>query len=207
MNWKSTLVLAVILLCLAGIVYYMNTVGAELRPTPTPSIEDKLWSLEPNQVTSFLLLDNKRQIGFSAKQPEAGTWQITRPREGPADNFQMSTLTSNLSGWYISRRITETINLDEIGLTDPAYVLTINLKDGSQIKVKVGNKTIGRPSYYVQREGEGSIAVVNSALVDGLVGYLDNPPFQLTPTPTVTGGATATATSTPAPVSTATATP
>jgi hypothetical protein len=125
-----------------------------------------------------------------------------------------ATMNSFMQGLTIltSRRtlLTSAGSPADFGLDSPAYEITLSAVDeGGQSRrfiLLVGNATAADDGYYIQREGDPRIHIVNKSVVDNVVNLLETPPVPLpTPEPTpfmsvltdtvtLTGTATVTAT-------------
>ncbi len=189
MNRRTTWILLVALAILGALAYYLNTnpdAFSTATPTPTTSAEPTtLWSLDTANVLSFSVVDNVNKVTFSAAVDANGTWVITQPEPGEADQTQLSSLASSLGALYVNRTITETTDLGEFGLLSPDYTLEVTQIDGSVVKASVGQKNPAGTSYYVLRSGEANAILVSSFSLDTFLGLPAQPPF-VVPTPAAT---------------------
>ncbi len=164
--------------------------AANATPTVSPR-PGPVWSFTSDQVAEFGITDLPKNRNVTVAKDAQGVWMVTAPEARRADESQISSKVGQLANLSVSTIITKSADLSPFGVLSPTYTIGVKLADGSQLKAAVGDKTPTGTGYYVLREGETDVLVVNSGSVDSLVGLLDNPPY-FVPTPTPAGAITST---------------
>jgi hypothetical protein len=190
MNRNTTLILLGVFAVL--LIYVLATQNAPpgaatATPTsaPTSATTGPLWSgVTGDQVLSVRVTDRvaSRSVAFSRASAEA-SWSVTEPEAQPADQLAAANNVATLVSLQFRNLITNTTDLSAFGVLSPTHMLEIGLVDGRTLKLVVGDKTVTGTDYYVQREGETSVLVVNSFSLDPVLGWVNNPPY-LPPTST-----------------------
>lgn len=214
MNWRTTALLFVVLVVVAGAAYYVSRQEPEVEEMPTAV---------PTQATTVLISGitaegvNQLEVRNLAEEDaavfvqEAGVWSQRVPTQTQVIS---TTMNSHLQGLVMltSRRTLPTSAGEpaDFGLDSPTYEITLSAQDaGGQSRrfvLLVGNATAADDGYYIQRQGDPRIHIVNKSILDNLINLLETPPVPLPtlePTPfmsvltdtvTLTGTATITAT-------------
>lgn len=113
-----------------------------------------------------------------------GTWDIILPFEGAAGGGVMEAAITQLDVMRFTNEVQD-LALADIGLDQPAYVLTLHLKDGGKHVIEVGDKTPSGTGYYVRVDGTRQL-VVEADAIDSLLIMFEQPPYWETPTPSPT---------------------
>jgi hypothetical protein len=189
---RSTLIFFLLFVALAGVYYYLRNreAPAEIEITFEPEdVVTYLFSAEDGVPTGILIESADGQV-VELKRDAANAWALIQPIEAAANPGSVEAAASQLT----TMRILETlpgIELDVVGLDDPAYELTVSFGEVERT-VSIGVITPSGSGYYVL-DPNGEVVVVPTSAVDSLLSLLTNPPYLETPTPS------ATATETPIP--------
>jgi hypothetical protein len=198
---RSTVVYIVILLLLAGAYFYLKNreqPEADIAVTPEATLEDieYLFTAADGVPTSIRITANSGEIVEVARDAE-NVWKVILPIEAVAEQGSTEAAATQVTSMRILESIPD-IDLDLVGLSDPAYTLDITFNSGQERTIKVGVVTPTETGYYVQDAAGGDVLIVSKGSLDALIGMLTFPPYLETPTPS------AVPTETPLPV---TATP
>ena len=128
-----------------------------------------------------------------------GAWALKQPLEAAAVQGSSEAIASQVLAMRILEKIVE-IDLDLIGLSEPAYILTVKFSDGTERSVHIGVITPSETGYYVQDLSGGNMAIISKSSVDALIGLLNAPPYLETPTPSPVPSKTDLATATTRPM-------
>lgn len=128
--------------------------------------------------------------------PGDNTWLVSEQAKELADSQRIESIVSSLTFMVIDSELTTQPPLDAMGLDQPTYQITLNLDNGDQIEIHVGNITPTGSGYYV-RVDENPAVVIDKIEMDAVINLLSSPPLASTYTPTPTSTATITATITP----------
>jgi len=194
MNRNTTIVLVMAFGLLLLYVLLVQRPRDEAAANATPTVSPRpgpVWSFTSDQVAEFGITDLPKNRNVTVAKDAQGVWMVTAPEARRADESQISSKVGQLANLSVSTIITKSADLSPFGVLSPTYTIGVKLADGSQLKAAVGDKTPTGTGYYVLREGETDVLVVNSGSVDSLVGLLDNPPY-FVPTPTPAGAITST---------------
>lgn len=144
--------------------------------TPTSETE-LLWTIAAGQVTGVAVeeLGTGRRVAF--EMDDTGAWQVTAPTPWEADQFRASISVDNVLRLRILRRLSEGGDLDDFGLANPAYSVTVHAGDQGTFIAHIGLKTPTGNGYYAQQAGATEILVLSLPTVDTLIGLLDAPPY------------------------------
>lgn len=210
MNSRTTLILGVVLLVLVGYLLINNRAdeenAAEATTAPIPTTAPRtpvLPETGANLVPVRMEISNTDTEGNSITRvfalESAGIWAQTVP-----------TYTLLISGSIISQAngmlniSSRTVlpaddnPLSAYGLDDPSStIVVVANRDGQTVRYTflIGNQIVGGTGYYLQREGDDRVYVVDLTAVDSALALLTTIPIQIpTPVPplTTTTGITST---------------
>jgi hypothetical protein len=211
---RTTAILFVILVVVGAAAYFVSRQEPEAEELPTPM---------PTQATTALVsgvtlegvnqleIRNLTEEDAAVFVQEAGVWSQTVPTQ---TQVVSPTMNSFMQGLVIltSRRTLPTSagSPADFGLDTPAYEINLSaLHESGETRrfiLLVGDATSADDGYYLQRQGDPRIHIVNKSVIDSLLTLLETPPIPLPtlePTPfmsvltdtvTLTGTATITAT-------------
>ena len=128
-----------------------------------------------------------------------GAWALNQPLEAAVEQGSSEAIASQVLTMRILEKIDE-IDLDLVGLRDPAYILTVEFSNGTERSAHIGVVTPSESGYYVQDSSEGNVLIISKSSVDTLLGLLNTPPYLETPTPSSATFNTDSATATTAPL-------
>lgn len=215
MSGRTTAVLFVVLLVLAGYVYYQNQQEPAATPLPTPlPATPEQFSLFANatidQVTQLEIYRAEDGITAVFSRDTQKNWVQTVPTTTQVISTTLELQTTGLINLRTTQSFAPELNpASAYGLDTPDYTISLfaSREDGATVRyhLLVGNKTPTGNGYYVQREGDPRFHVVSLGVIQNMVALIDNPPIPLpTPTPLPTATITPPAAETE---STATPTP
>lgn len=185
---RSTWIVLTVCLVLVGVLIYLK-ISANTFPAPSPitpvvtlrATMDYLFPAQEGVVTSILI---ETREGKSLRlERVGGEWKITQPFEAAAIQSSVEAAASQIT----ALPVLDTLDLKDadVGLTAPAYTITISLSSGKTVVAKIGDETPTGSGYYVRKEG-GPVLVVGKYGILALTSMLDAPPYVETPTPSLT---------------------
>lgn len=183
---RSTVVYIVILLALAGAYYYLKNreqPAAEIEITPEATQEEitYLFTAEDGTPTSINIAAQSGEAVEVARDAD-NAWRVTLPVEGMAEQGAAEAAASQVTTMRVLESIPQ-IDMDLVGLTDPAYTLRVQFSNGQERTLNVGVVTPTESGYYVQDAAGGNVLIVSKSSLDSLLGMLTMPPYLETPTP------------------------
>lgn len=214
MNPRNTLILAgVFVLLVVGIKLGENSGLPTQSTTPSPTALPQIYSLSPANVKTIDVRD-LHMVRDVQLDRTANGWQITKPDNVAADSAAVDSALSQLTNLQANRVLTDVTDLKPFGLVTATLEVRLIMTDTTPYALTVGDKTPDGSSYYVVYTGDKSkVFTVSSYALDTLMGWLNLPPYQPTPTPTLPPSPTAAPTeagtpgATPSPGGTPIATP
>lgn len=183
---RSTWIVLAICLGLVGVFIYLqksaNTFPAPspITPMPIPTME-YLFPAQEGVVTS-ILIENREGKSLGLERVN-GAWAITKPFKAAAIQSSVEEAASQITALPVLDHLD--LKDADVGLTAPAYTITIRLSSGKTIAAQIGDETPTGSGYYVRKEG-GPVLVVGKYGILALTGMLDAPPYVETPTPSPT---------------------
>lgn len=179
----STVVYVVILLGLIGAYFYLKNrpQSADIEVTAEPGLEvTYLFGADEGTPSSISIRSRSGASVEIARDPE-NYWMLKQPLEGNAAQGAAEAAATQISTLQVLDRLSE-IDPKIIGLDVPEYVLTVKFTDGAERTTEIGSLTPTESGYYA-RDATGEVVIVGRSGIDALLGLLDNPPYQETPTP------------------------
>ena len=179
---RSTLVLVVIFAALvAGAIFWQRSQdkGEAAKATDTPSSQ-LLFHFKGN--INGLRLERTSGGVLELSHDAQGAWQLIYPKVDETDSAAVDAAVSQLISLPVISTLEEGPTMEAAGLTTPAYRLLINLDDGSQVVMNVGNATPTGGGYYVLVSQQG-LSIVSQYSLEPFLKLMDNPPVKLTATP------------------------
>lgn len=180
---RNTWIFLAVFVILIGVAWYLqrNGGGTEVEATATPQ-PALLEGVEASQIQELKVQDPQGQT-IVLEQPSAGEWNLVEPQAEATDVTKVQSAVDQLLMVDIIDQIATPPPPEATGLDQPADTITLQLQGGRQIEIKVGSSTPIENGYYVQID-QGQVYVVRQFGIDGVVGFLDEPPIQPTATPT-----------------------
>jgi hypothetical protein len=166
---RSFLVLVVIAAALGGYLYY----DSKHAPTDENKTEKVFADVQADKIDQVTVKSDKGETTTAAKQGDK--WQETAPAAVPADEAEISGITSNLSSLTVSRVIDEQpADVKQYGL-DPARIEVSFKAGGQEHKLLLGQKTPTGGDLYARLPDKPRVFLVPSYVESSL----NKSPFDL----------------------------
>lgn len=173
-------------------------------PTPTPTPEPVLQVpgfIMPDwtgmDVTRFEMRDNENDEVVIFVRGEDDTWSIaeaTNAESLPVSQSLVQFVVGNF-GYLAVTAALEDVELESLGLDDPAYTITGFTEGETTYSLRIGATDVSGKLYYALVNDLPQVALVQKSDVDTLLDLIKNPPYeQPEATAEATGEATAEAT-------------
>lgn len=159
MRARTTLLLAVFLLALAGFYYYAEVKGG----WPTKKEGTRLFDLTAETVQALRITGGETVL--DAVRGEGG-WRLTAPVQDRADSARVDRLLQDLLRATVERTY-EVPEQDakEYGLATPVYTLALTLKEKAEpVLLELGDLAPSGLHAYARRPGEGKVLLVPSSV-------------------------------------------
>lgn len=157
---RSTLVLVIVLAGLLGYIYYLNS----RDPAASDTTESAFTDVKADAIEEVQIKADDGQI--TRVQKADGTWRIVEPEQAPADQGEMSTITSSLADLDIQRVVEENAtDLKPYGL-DPARmeVAFRSAGDEEPRRIHLGERTPTGGDLYARIPDQPRVFLVSSFL-------------------------------------------
>jgi hypothetical protein len=132
---------AVVLLALAGGLYWSNHHKPAENPTSTTDTPPKILSLNEADIAK---VDLKKKTGeeLVLVKNAAGKWEMSEPKKLAVDQEAVSSMITSLATLNSDRLVEDkAANLGQYGLTAPALTVVITKKDGKTQELLIGDDT------------------------------------------------------------------
>jgi hypothetical protein len=187
---RQTWILLAVFVILIGLAFgwtQYQTGWKKSHPTPTPTPEQYLFTMDSATVASLMITDNASGKTVIVARDASGQWALVEPQAEYTDVAAVEAAVTQLASLRITSSLTAAEDLSEYGLDKPAYTITINVNGGGQLVAQVGSSTATSSGYYVLVPG-GVPQIVAKYSLDSVLKLLQNPPIA-TPTiaPILTG--------------------
>jgi hypothetical protein len=163
MNFKTTLVLLVLLVALGSVLFIVRNKQSNEPETPTAK---KLIDIDQKDVSKIIVTpaDGKKIV----LEQSGMNWKLTEPINAAADNYPVESLLTQLTDMK-SRGVVDASGADSqaTGLDKPRYVVELDAKNGKSATVKVGERSAVGGNVYVIVDNDKP-RMVSSELSDQL---------------------------------------
>jgi hypothetical protein len=157
--------LLALVLVLAGLGGYIYFVDSKTEPNAA-EVKEKVWKDTPASA-DMEEVEITLATGETAKVQKAdGTWQIVEPSKAPADETEMTSITSSLASLEVQRVVDANAgDVKQYGL-DPARIsIAFRSKGQKELRrVDIGEKTPTGGDLYARIPGEKRVFLVSSFL-------------------------------------------
>jgi hypothetical protein len=173
--------LALFIVVLAGAALFQSRQVPQEDALPTSTPAQYLLEFDEAQVLS-LSVQNAQAGAVTLGRDADGMWAVTVPQNGPTDQARAQSAVTQLAGLRVLASLEPGSDPSVYGLNRPANTIALALQDGTLYQVSVGDLTPTENAYYV-RVNENAPQVVNKYSLDMILGMVEQPPFEPTPTP------------------------
>jgi hypothetical protein len=204
---RGTFFLLLVSLVIIGVVGFLGSQPQEsstATPTPTGEGAGPLFppiaeTTDQGSINRFEITNNQTNAHTVLTKDENDLWAIaeaTNAQEFDTDQTKAVGSMSVMASLEAFQQFPVEGSLDDYGLENPAYTLTLSDVDGAVYSLYIGKQsTITQRYFALANDDRQTVYVLPNDLVSGLTSMVDQPPYVASPTPT------ATATRTPNPVS------
>jgi hypothetical protein len=183
---RSTLVLLVVFVALAAGAFFWQRSQEKNPTTETTATPGSQPLFTFTAKISGLKLERTGGEMLELGRDDQGIWKLIYPPTEATDIAAVESATGQLTSMQVLSTLEEGPSLEAVGLAKPVYRLQIDLDDGSQILMYIGNATPTGTGYYVmvtQKGMSGGMSVVSKYSLDPILNLLDNPPVAQPATP------------------------
>ena len=179
---RSTFVVLVLFLALAGLVFYLkqqDPVAEEPEVTLAPPAEFLLTDTDGTPTSIDIQSSDGQQVVIARN--EDGVWVLEKPIETGANQGSAEAAATQLSSLRIVSHPAVAPGI--VGLNHASYILTIKLTSGNVKTVRIGDLAPTGSGYYANVNGSDEVLILSQTGLDALLILLESPPFESTPMP------------------------
>ncbi len=189
-TWILLFILALALIAYFAIKARSSAISSQATPT---SLADIFLVTQADGTLQVLHIADKQNRLFQMQRDSSGTWIVTEPIPGTADQSLAEAAGTQVGALRIVTTLDSSLNLGDAGLDTPAYTIDLTFASGIKHIIQVGSLTPTTSGYYVRYDAR-NLYVVSQSGIDALLNLLTAPPFPATetPLPTIEGTATPT---------------
>lgn len=159
MNFKTTILLIVILAGIGGYLYFTRT--PETTESSKTQETKKLIDVKPEDVQKVSIVPGS---GKTVVFERSGTdWKLTEPMQAPAETFEVDDLVRDLVGIQSNGQV-DADKKASLGLDHPSYTVEITSKAGKTFKYAVGDKPQIGDTLAILLDGQSKPDVINASL-------------------------------------------
>jgi hypothetical protein len=172
MKFRGLIAAAVVLLALAGVLYWSEHRKPK-ETAETSSESPAILKIDPAAVTALTVKQKAAQPVTLVRS--GAQWQITSPGTFPADARAISDMLTTL-GPLNSQSVVEdhAANLPEFGLSDPAVEIDVTTKDNKTIRLLLGDDAPTGDGVYVAIVGDPRVFTASSSVKTSLTKTLSD---------------------------------
>ena len=178
MNTRLTAALLVLLVALAGSIWYFDLTTPAKKVDPN---EATVLALKAEDVVRLEVTDPTRSTAL--ERGDNGTWTITAPQAGESDSRRIEDAIGRLSKLVATRKVDQPGDLSQFGLAVPVSHIILKMKDGTSYDLSIGGKTPDGANLYIKRADQDIVYVTPNYLLGDVITWVNTPPR---PQPTIT---------------------
>ncbi|HEY7517519.1 MAG TPA: DUF4340 domain-containing protein [Methylomirabilota bacterium] len=162
MRWRTSVVLAVLLVLVAGF-YYLYEVRWAPERERAESRKGRVFVAEAADVTAVEL---KRPDDTVVLKREGDAWRLTAPLEARGNKGTVDDALTTILTAKIDREIEpKPASLADFGLDKPAAQVALTLKDGKQVGIDLGAKSPTGVWVYAREQGKETIVALSDSIL------------------------------------------
>ncbi len=184
---RNTWFLLLILVALGGFAFYLGQHKAQQTASATPTAASgaagsaPLFASSDGNPTDIGIKDTTGKAVDVARN-ESGAWVLQAPTDAAANQASAEAAATQLTSLRVLA--SPQLGFDVVGLTQPAYMISVKFSSGKSHTLAVGAVTPIQDGYYTSLDG-GTVRIVDKQGLDAIVQLLAQPPYATTPTPPV----------------------
>ena len=174
MNLRFLLVLITILSYVSiGVTWVITNPPVEAKE-PVPPF---FYTLSPDDLRN-ISIDTGEKVSSWSLREDLNRWYLDDLDNVPADLFRWGGITQLLGGPRTQRVLSQSIDdITLYGLDDPSAEFAVTLRDGTVVKLVLGNNTPDGENNYARVEGFPQLVLVDSTWGRVLERLVDEPPY------------------------------
>jgi hypothetical protein len=174
MNLRFLLVLIIVLSFVSiGVTRFITNPPVEFKEPDPPFF----YTLSPDDLRNISINTGEKVFSWSLRE-DLRRWYFDDMENIPADLYRWGGITQLLGGPRTQRVLEQSFSdLPKYGLDVPSAEFAVTLRDGSVVKLILGNLTPDGENNYAVIEGFPQLVLVNSSWGRVLERLVDEPPY------------------------------
>lgn len=174
MNLRLLLVLTTVLSFVAiGVTWFITNPTVEVREATPPFF----YTLAPDDLR-FIEIDTGEEVSTWTLDEQSRRWYFVEPEGIPADLYRWGGITTLLGGPRTQRVLAQKIDDEALyGLDTPSASIEVTLRDGSKVKLILGDRTPDEVNNYARVEGFPQLVLVDATWGEVLERLVTEPPL------------------------------
>jgi len=173
---KQTLILAVILILLAGYIVFLRLT----KPVEKYEAPPEVWSVKEEAIEHITVRVPRKdkQIAFFLDKKE-DNWRFDDKTKNLVDLKRWGGIVLLVSGPHSKKILAQKVeNLAEFGLTDPQMIITLGVKGlKDPLDIIFGNRTPHKDNFYVKLKHSDPVYLINDTFCEVLMRLAQEPPI------------------------------
>jgi len=173
---KQTLILAVILILLAGYIVFLRLT----KPVEKYEAPPEVWSVKEEAIEHITVRVPRKdkQIAFFLDKKE-DKWRFDDKTKNPVDLKRWGGIVLLVSGPQSKKILAQKVeNLAEFGLADPQMIITLGVKGlKDPLDIIFGNRTPHKDNFYVKLKHSNPVYLINDTFCEVLMRLAQEPPI------------------------------
>ncbi len=167
---RNTFIVLLIALGLGAYVYFYEMKSGKERDAEETS--KPAFTFKSEDVATLNLTSNNQTIALETNGKD---WTITQPVKTDADPTAVEAVLSSIAGATIDRSLIMTPSLQAAsGVAQPAVMIAVKLKNGTQHKLLLGRKDPTDAGVYAQIDQNPNVLLLPASLLSGAVKTLND---------------------------------
>ncbi|MBN4064900.1 DUF4340 domain-containing protein [Dehalococcoides mccartyi] len=171
---RLLLVLVTVLAYVAiGVTWFITNPTEEIIENQPPFF----YTLSPTDIRNISIDTGQDKLSWTLRE-QVNRWYFDNLNDIPADLFRWGGITQLLGGPRTQRVLSQSI--DDIalyGLDDPSAIFEVTLRDGSSVKLLLGNRTPDGENNYARIESFPQLVLVDASWGTVLERLVTEPPY------------------------------
>ncbi len=189
MKTRNILILLALLAVLGGAFYIV----ARPKPGAPQQPKDYVWMIEQENIARITMTLPKETPPLSESfvrisQGDKFPWFFDDPQHSPVDAQRWGGgIPLLLSGPGADRVVSQSATPEQLtmfGLDNPSMDILLQMDDGKNMHIKVGDRTPDGNNFYVEAPSTTAVATVDYTWYQVLEKIIRDPPYASAPTPT-----------------------
>lgn len=174
---NRTLIILVVLLAIlcvgyVGIVKYKEV--QDQKQQEASEAEEEANKIVLNQMDNVAAISFNTADGQLSFHAHDDVWHYDGDEAFPLNTTKLNTILNSMNPLEATRKLEETEDLSNYGLTEPSNTVTITDNAGNQKVLNIGSMNEYSGDYYASIAGDDSVYTIGSTLVSGLDVTLDD---------------------------------